>query len=124
MTQYLLSVHAGADGGAQPAEPVSPEQMQQSYQQMQALEEDMKAAGAWLFSGRLTEPDMATVVRGVPAGVAVMTDGPFVESKEHLAGFYIVEAHDLDAALGWAARTSAIIGMPIEVRPFWDTRQA
>jgi hypothetical protein len=124
MTQYLLSVHAGADAGAQPAEPVSPEQMQQSYQQMQALEEDMKTAGAWLFSGRLTEPDMATVVRGVPAGDAVMTDGPFVESKEHLAGFYIVEAHDLDAALGWAARTSAIIGMPIEVRPFWDTRQA
>jgi len=124
MTQYLLSVHTGADGGAQPAEPVSPEQMQQSYQQMQALEEDMKAAGAWLFSGRLTEPDMATVVRGVPAGDAVMTDGPFMESKEHLAGFYIIEADDLDAALGWAARTSTIIGMPIEVRPFWDTKQA
>ena len=124
MTQYLLSVHARADGGAQPAEPVSPEQMQQSYQQMQALEEDMKAAGAWLFSGRLTEPDMATVVRGVPAGDAVMTDGPFVESKEHLAGFYIIEADDLDAALGWATRTSTIIGMPIEVRPFWDTKQA
>jgi hypothetical protein len=124
MTQYLLSVHAGADGGAQPAESVSPEQMQQSYQQMQALEEDMKAAGAWLFSGRLTEPDMATVVRGVPAGDAVMTDGPFVESKEHLAGFYIIEADDLDAALGWAARTSTIIGMPIEVRPFWDAKQA
>ena len=124
MTQYLLSVHTGADGGAQPAEPMTPEQMQQSYQQMQALEEDMKAAGAWLFSGRLTEPDMATVVRGVPAGDAVMTDGPFMESKEHLAGFYIIEADDLDAALGWAARTSTIIGMPIEVRPFWDTKQA
>jgi hypothetical protein len=123
MTQYLLSVHTGADGGAQPAEPMTPEQMQQSYQQVLALEEEMKAAGAWLFSGRLTEPDMATVVR-VSAGEALMTDGPFVESKEHLAGFYIVEAHDLDAALGWAARTSAIIGMPIEVRPFWDTRQA
>jgi hypothetical protein len=67
---------------------------------------------------------MATVVRGVPAGDAVMTDGPFVESKEHLAGFYIIEADDLDAALGWAARTSTIIGMPIEVRPFWDTKQA
>jgi len=123
MTQYLLSVHTGADGGAQPAEPMTPEQMQQSYQQVLALEEEMKAAGAWLFSGRLTEPDIATVVR-VSAGEALMTDGPFVESKEHLAGFYIVEAHDLDAALGWAARTSAIVGMPIEVRPFWDTRQA
>ena len=123
MTQYLLSVHTGADGGAQPAEPMTPEQMQQSYQQVLALEEEMKAAGAWLFSGRLTEPDMATVVR-VSAGEALMTDGPFVESKEHLAGFYIVEADDLDAALGWATRTSTIIGMPIEVRPFWDTKQA
>jgi hypothetical protein len=123
MTQYLLSVHTGADGGAQPAEPMTPEQMQQSGQHMQALEEEMKAAGAWLFSGRLTEPDLATVVR-VSAGDAVTTDGPFVESKEHLAGFYIVEADDLDAALGWATKTAAIIGMPIEVRPFWDTKQA
>ena len=124
MTQHLLSVHTGAGGGAQPAEPMTPEQMQQSYQQMQALEEEMKAAGAWLFSGRLTEPDVATVVRGVSAGDAVTTDGPFVESKEHLAGFYIVEADDLDAATGWATKTSAIIGMPIEVRPFWDTSRA
>ena len=120
MTQYMLSVHTGADGGAQPAEPMRPGQ----FQQVLALEEEMKAAGAWLFSGRLTEPDMATVVRGVPAGDAVMTDGPFVESKEHLAGFYIIEADDLDAALGWATKTSAIIGMPIEVRPFWHTSRA
>ena len=69
MTQYLLSVHTGADGGAQPAEPMTPEQMQQSYQQVLALEEEMKAAGAWLFSGRLTEPDMATVVRGSRQGM-------------------------------------------------------
>jgi hypothetical protein len=121
MTQYLLSVHSGADAGAEPAEPVTPEQMQQSYQQVLALEEEMKAAGAWLFSGRLTEPDMATVVRA-SAGEVLTTDGPFVESKEHLGGFYIVEADDLDAALGWAGRTSAIIGMPIEVRPFWATK--
>ena len=60
----------------------------------------------------------------VVAGDALTTDGPFVESKEHLAGFYIVEADDLDAALGWATRTSTIIGMPIEVRPFWDTSLA
>jgi len=123
MAQYLLSVHTGADGDAQPAEPMTPEQMQQSYQQMQALEEEMKADGVWLFSGRLTEPDVATVVR-VSAGDALTTDGPFVESKEHLAGFYIVEADDLDAALGWATKTAAIIGMPIEVRPFLDTSHA
>jgi hypothetical protein len=91
-------------------------QMQHSQQQMQALEEEMKAAGAWLFSGRLTEPDVATVVRVSAGGDALTTDGPFVESKEHLAGFYIINADDLDAALGWATRTAAIIGMPIEVR--------
>ena len=115
MTQYLLSVHSGADGDAQPAEPMRPEQ----FQQVLALQEEMKAAGAWLFGGRLTEPDVATVVR-VSAGDVLTTDGPFIESKEHLGGFYIVEADDLDAALGWAAKTAAIIGAPIEVRPFWD----
>jgi hypothetical protein len=123
MSQYLLSVHGGADdgadGGAQPAEPMPPER----FQQVLALEEEMKAAGAWLFSGRLTGPEVATVVR-VSAGDALTTDGPYVESKEHLAGFYIVEADDLDAALGWARKTSAIIGMPIEIRPFWDESRA
>ena len=48
------------------------------------------------------------------------TDGPFAESREHLGGFYIVAAEDLDAALAWASKTSAIIGAPIEVRPFQD----
>ncbi|MPZ82381.1 MAG: hypothetical protein GEV28_19070 [Actinophytocola sp.] len=126
MAQYLLSVHTGADGGAtggvdggaEPAQPAASDQ----YQQILALEEDMKASGAWLFSGRLTDADVATVVRVSAAGDPMTTDGPFVESKEHLAGFYIVEADDLDAALGWATRTAAIIGMPIEVRPFWDTK--
>ena len=95
------------------------EQMQQSYQQVMALQAEMKSAGAWVFGGRLVEPDTATVVR-MSAGEVQTTDGPFVESKEHLGGFYIVEAEDLDAALGWAAKTTAIIGAPIEVRPFWD----
>ena len=122
MAQYLLSVHSGGgDDGATAAAPMTPEQMQQSYQQILALEEEMKAQGAWLFSGRLTEPDVATVVR-VSAGEVLTTDGPFVESKEHLGGFYIIEADDLDAALGWAGRTTAIIGVPIEVRPFWDSK--
>jgi hypothetical protein len=93
------------------------------FEQVLALQEEMKAAGAWLFGGRLTDADLATVVRATD-GEVLTTDGPFVESKEHLGGFYIVEADDLDAALGWAAKTSQIIGAPIEVRPFWDDRQA
>jgi hypothetical protein len=130
MAQFLLSVHSGpaqpgpsqadADGGT--PEQVREQQLR-SYEQLLALEEEMKAAGGWLFSGRLTGPDMATVVDASGADV-VMTDGPYAETKEHLAGFYLVEAGDLDAALGWAARTSAIISRPIEVRPFWDSKQA
>ncbi len=121
MAQYMLSVHNGGDDRTGAAQPPTPEQMQQSYQRILALEEEMKARGAWLFSGRLTEPDLATVVR-VSAGEVLTTDGPFVESKEHLGGFYLIEADDLDEALDWAGRTSAIIGVPIEVRPFWDSK--
>jgi hypothetical protein len=116
MTQYLLSVHSVA---GQARDQMTPEQMQQSMQQVYALQDEMKSAGAWVFGGRLTEPATATVVR--MSGTEVMTtDGPFVEAKEHLGGFYIVEAEDLDAALDWASKTTAIIGAPIEVRPFWD----
>ncbi len=114
MPQYLLSVHGG---GGEVREPMTAEQMQQSYEQVMTLQADMRAAGAWVFGGRLTEPETATVVR-VSGGEALTTDGPFVESKEHLGGFYIVAAEDLDGALDWATRTSAIIGAPIEVRPF------
>ncbi len=116
MTQYLLSVHSVA---GEVRDPMTREQMQQSMQQVYALQEEMKSAGAWVFGGRLTEPDTATVVR-MSGGEAMTTDGPFVEAKEHLGGFYIVEAQDLDAALDWASKTTAIIGAPIEVRPFWD----
>jgi hypothetical protein len=115
MAQYLLSLHTPVDGSG--GTPMTPER----GRQMVVMEEEMKETGAWLFSGRLTGSEVATVVRATESDV-VTTDGPFVESKEHLAGFYIVEADDLDGALGWAARTSAITGRPIEVRPFWDTR--
>jgi hypothetical protein len=118
VSQYLLSVHSVPNDRTQPAEPMRPER----FEQVLALQEEMKAAGAWLFGGRLTDADLATVVR-VADGEVLTTDGPFVESKEHLGGFYIVEADDLDAALGWAAKTSEIIGAPIEVRPFWDDRR-
>jgi hypothetical protein len=115
MAQYLLSVHTGAG----PAPDAAPSEGMPA--DLVALEEDMRTSGAWLFSGRLTGPEVATVVR-VSGDDVLTTDGPFAESKEHLAGFYIVEADDLDGALRWARRTAEIIGMPIEVRPFWDTK--
>ena len=113
MAQYLLSVHS-VDG--EPAD-MTEEEMQQSWKQIQVLNEELKSAGAWLFSGRLHEPGTATVVR-IADGEVVTTDGPFVEAREHLGGFYIIEAEDLDAALVWASRAAAAVGKPIEVWPF------
>jgi hypothetical protein len=114
MTHYLLSVHS-VEGEVR--EPMTDEEMQQSHQQLGILEQEMKSAGAWVFSGRLHQPDTATVVR-VGEGEVVTTDGPFVESKEHLGGFYIIQAADLDAELGWASKVTEAIKVPIEVRPF------
>ncbi len=114
MTHYLLSVHSVA---GQVHEPMTEAQMQQSWQRIQKLEEEMKAGGAWVFSGKLHEPDTATVVR-YDNGELLTTDGPFSESKEHIGGFYIIEAPDLDAALGWAAKVTDCISAPIEVWPF------
>jgi len=85
-----------------------------------ALEAEMEASGAFVFSGALHGPDAATVV-GVGDGDLVMTDGPFVEAKEHIAGFYIINADDLDAALAWAGKVVDAISRPIEVRPFRAT---
>ena len=116
MTHYLLSVHTAEAPGETPA-PMSEEEMRQSHARLGALEREMESAGAWVFSGRLHEPDTATVVR-VSGGEVLTTDGPFVEAKEHLGGFYVIEAPDLDVALGWASKVTAIIGAPIEVRPF------
>jgi hypothetical protein len=117
MPRYLLSTHT-ADGEARP--PMTDEQMHQSWQNIQALEAEMKSAGAWVFSGRLHDADTATVVR-VSGDEVVTTDGPFVEAKEHIGGFYIIEAADLDAALRWASKVTRTISAPIEVWPFADT---
>jgi hypothetical protein len=117
MPKYMLSVHS-VDGAAR--EPMTEEQMNQSWQAINALEAEMKSAGAWVFSGRLHEADTATVVR-VSGGEVLTTDGPFVEAREHLGGFYIIEAADLDAALGWASKVTRTISAPIEVWPFVDT---
>jgi hypothetical protein len=118
MAQYLLSVHSvqGEVRG-----PRTEEEMQQMSKQIGVLEQEMKAAGAWVFSARLHEPDTATVVRMSDDGELLTTDGPFAEAKEHLGGFYVIEAADLDAALAWASKVTAAIKAPIEVRPFVAT---
>src|ERR687889_342555 len=81
-----------------------------------ALMQEIKAAGAWVFAGGLADPSTATVVRAQGDEVLV-TDGPFAEGKEHLGGFNIVNAPDLDAALEWGRKLSRATTLPIEVRP-------
>ena len=118
MNQYLLSTYAVAD--AAPQMPGTPEDMQQFMERVVALEAEMEASGTFVFGGALHGPDAATVVR-VGDGDPVMTDGPYVEAKEHIAGFYIINADGLDAALTWAGKVVDAINHPIEVRPFRAT---
>ena len=120
MPKYLLSVHT-VEGGARSS--MTEQEMRDGFKVIAELEAEMASSNALVFSGRLTEPSSAKVVRA-ENGALLATDGPFVESKESIGGFYIIEAADLDAATSWAAKTSAAIRMPIEVRPFFDSRQA
>ena len=112
MTQYLLSVHMVE--GAEP-----PESIEDAYRDVDALNEEIKAAGAWVFAGGLHPANTATVVR-VEDGEVLTTDGPFAETKEQLGGFWIIEATDLDAALAWAAKATKACRAPVEVRPFQE----
>ena len=110
MAQYLLSVY-------QPVGPApAPEILAPILDDLEALNRDMKAAGVWVFTAGLHPTDTATVVRTQGAEVLI-TDGPFAEAKEHLGGFTVIDAPDLDAALGWAGRMARATTLPIEVRP-------
>jgi hypothetical protein len=118
MGQYLLSTYAVE--GEVPGAPRTPEETQAFMQRVVALEDEMETSGTFVFGGALHDPEAATVVR-TGDGDLVMTDGPFVEAKEHIAGFYIINADDLDAALAWARKVVDAINHPIEVRPFRAT---
>ena len=114
MKQYLLSVYQ--PDGPTPA----PEVLEPIMRDLDALNQEMKAAGVWVFSGGLHPASTATVVR-VKDGDVLTTDGPYAEGKEHLGGFTVIKAPDLDAALEWGRRLARAIGLlPIEVRPFQD----
>jgi hypothetical protein len=114
MNQYLLSVHM-----VEGAEAPSPEEMQQAFKDVDALNESLKKEGAWVFAGGLHPADTATVVR-VQDGEVLTTDGPFAESKEQLGGFWVVQAADLDEALAWAKKATVACRGPVEVRPFQE----
>jgi hypothetical protein len=118
MSQYLLSTYAVEDEA--PGAPRTPEEMEAFMKRVAALETEMEESGTFVFGGALHDPDAATVLRS-GEGDVVTTDGPFVEAKEHIAGFYIINADDLDAALAWGRKVVDAIQHPIEVRPFRAT---
>lgn len=112
MTQYLLSVHH-VEGEPMP----DADEMAAMFGAVEAFNAELRDAGAWVFAGGLEAPDTATVVR-IDSGEAVLTDGPFAESKEHIGGFWVIEAQDLDAALAWAEKGAYACRNSVEVRPF------
>jgi hypothetical protein len=113
MKQYLLSIYQ-PDGPPPPAV-----NLEKIMRDVHALREEMRSADAWVFSGGLHPVSTATVVR-MKDGEALLTDGPFVEGKEHIGGFTIVKALDLDAALEWGRKLARATTLPIEVRPFQE----
>jgi len=118
MPQYLMSVHM-VDGQPPPDDATT----QKMYADVGAYNDRLQAEGAWVFAGGLHPADVATVVR-TEGGEVVTTDGPFAESKEHIGGFWVITAADLDAALALAADASKACQGPVEVRPFQEEPSA
>jgi len=110
MPQYLISVYQ-PDGAPPP-----PEILQPIMSGVQDWEARLKAAGSWVFTAGLLPASTATVLRTADGGIAI-TDGPFTEGKEHLGGFTVISATDLDAALAWSRELAEITTLPIEIRP-------
>ena len=111
MTKYLLSVY-------QPDNPV-PEgvDLDAIMRDVDAMNQELREKGAWVFAGGLHEPSTATVLRA-QGGDVLATDGPFAEGKEFLGGFTIIQAADLDEALEWGRMLARATRLPVEVRPF------
>jgi hypothetical protein len=113
MKRYLLSI-------IQPDGPTpTPEFLDKVMRDANAVLDEMKSTGAWVFNGGLHPPSTATVVH-VKGSDVLLTDGPFAEGKEHVGGVVVIKAANLDAALAWARKLAQAIPLPIEVRPFQD----
>ena len=114
MTRYLMSVWYPAGSTAPSAE-----ELEGITRDVEAVHQRLRDQGAWVFGGGLHDPSTATVVES-RGGRAMSTDGPFVETKEVLGGFSVIDVTDLDVALAWAERLARATTCPIEVRPFHD----
>jgi hypothetical protein len=113
MKQYLLSVYQ--PGVTPPADL----DMDEVKRDVQAFQQELKDADAWVFAGGLHPPSTATVLRP-KEGEVLTTDGPYVEGKEFIGGLTIIKAPDLDSALEWGRKAARATTLPIEVRPFND----
>ena len=112
MTQYLLAVHGPESQYDTPFE-----DMKDSFEATGRFNDKIVAAGQWVFGGGLERPSTATVVDNTE-GKNVVTDGPYLEAKEHIGGFWVIDVPDLDTALALAAEGSQACGGTVEVRPF------
>lgn len=112
MKQYLLSIY-------QPGGESVPDDLDEIMRELGKLNAEMRAAGAWVFAAGLHAPGTATVLHAKD-GDMLVTDGPYVEGKEHIGGFTVIRAADLDEALEWARRLTTVLTLPIEVRPIQD----
>ena len=117
MKQYMLSVHDTHD------EPPPPDVMKKMYADVDKVNQEMQAKGAWVFGGGLYPADSATVVKAQDGDI-LTTDGPFSEAKEQLGGFWVIQATDLDEALAWASKATVACANPVEVRPFQEEPEA
>jgi hypothetical protein len=113
MKQYLLSIYQ-PEGDPPPAEVLDP-----IMRDVETVNAELKSAGAWVFAGGLHPPSTATVVQ-LKDNEVLMTDGPYIKGEEHIGGFTIIQAPDLDAALEWGRKLAQAITLPIEVRPLQD----
>jgi hypothetical protein len=115
MKQYMLSVYHPEVGSDRPP----PENMDEIFRDVDALNQELRSSGAWVFAGGLHPSSTATVVR-LEGGEVVTTDGPFAEGKEHIGGFWVIKVPDLDAALEWSRKATRACRVPIEVRPLQE----
>lgn len=113
MKQYLLSIYHPEDDYPSTVD------MAKIMQDVAALNDELQATGTWVFAGGLHPSSTATVVRA-DGGEVLITDGPFAEGKEHVGGFWVIKAADLDAALEWARKATLACTAPVEVRPLQE----
>ena len=118
MKQYLLSVYHPDVTASDPA----PADLEQIMADVGAVNDELRAAGAWVFAGGLHPSSTATVLK-LSGDEVLVTDGPFLEGKEHIGGLWVIRAPDLDAALAWGRKAARACRIPVEVRPFQDEAQ-